>query len=144
MFTALWTFLGVIFGVVAGHRYPVHRSIGYARVFVELVALLSWLVGFIASAVHVGTQSCPLKDGMCGSVNVAVVLGSLETLLFLVTVPLTSTLVFFLHGSSSSNITNNNNANTRQVKEVEPEKSLQKDLPDEWQPEEKPYEKEDV
>ncbi|KAL1893013.1 hypothetical protein Sste5346_006694 [Sporothrix stenoceras] len=130
LFTAIWTVLGVIFGVFTGIRYPIQRSIGYARIVVEVVALVSWFVGFITSAVYVGSNECPLQDGVCGSVNLAVAIGTVEAILFLITAPLTSTQVFYPRSmdinkdSNPGHITDlimANNNGTPLVQEKEPE-----------------------
>ncbi|KAK9428563.1 membrane-associating domain-containing protein [Lipomyces doorenjongii] len=62
MFCAAWTFLGVIFLLIAGISFADHALIGYIRVAVEAVALLSWLAGFIAVAVNIGSNHSPAKD----------------------------------------------------------------------------------
>ncbi|CAK7236846.1 hypothetical protein SCUCBS95973_009748 [Sporothrix curviconia] len=106
LFTAVWTFLGAIFVLVAGLCYPVHRVVSYGR------------VAFITSAVYVATESCPLEDDVCGSINLAVGFGAIEALLFAVTAPLTTALVFFPPGNANINKINNNNLdhnNTRQA-----------------------------
>ncbi len=85
LFCAAWTCLGVIFLLVAGVIFAGHALIGYIRVAVEAVALLSWLAGFIAVAVNIGSSTCPTEENGCGSLKAAVVLGALEWLLFVVT-----------------------------------------------------------
>lgn len=143
MFTAIWTVLGVIFGVFTGIRYPIQRSIGYARIAIEVVALLSWFIGFITSATYVGSNACPLEDGVCGSVNLAVAFSTIEAILFLITAPLTSAHVFYPRSMdinrdvNPSHITdlivaNNNGAPPTQEKE--PEQMSTKDNQSmEWQ-----------
>jgi Membrane-associating domain len=94
MFCAAWTFLGVIFLLIAGIRFADHALIGYIRVAVEAVALLSWLAGFIAVAVNIGSDACPAEENHCRSIEAATVFGALEWLLFVITTTLTIKLVF--------------------------------------------------
>ncbi|WYZ38166.1 hypothetical protein EsH8_III_000080 [Colletotrichum jinshuiense] len=94
MFCAGWTFLGVIFLLIAGIIFADHSLIGYIRVAVEAVALLSWLAGFIAVAINIGTNACPAEENGCGSIKAATVFGALEWLLFMITTALTIKLVF--------------------------------------------------
>ncbi|KAH8688744.1 marvel domain-containing protein, partial [Talaromyces proteolyticus] len=94
MFCAGWTFLGVIFLLIAGIRFADHALIGYVRIAVEAVALLSWLAGFIAVAVNIGSNACPAEENSCGSLKTATVFGALEWLLFVITTTLTIRLVF--------------------------------------------------
>lgn len=94
MFCAGWTFLGVIFLLLAEINFTNHTLIGYIRVTVEAVALLSWLAGFIAVAVNIGSNACPAEEHHCGSLKAATVFGALEWLLFVITTTLTSKLVF--------------------------------------------------
>ncbi|KAJ5218762.1 marvel domain-containing protein [Penicillium cinerascens] len=94
MFCAGWTFLGVIFLLIAGNRFADHRLIGYIRVAVEAVALLSWTAGFIASAINIGTNACPAQENHCRAITAATVFGALEMLLFVITTTLTFKLVF--------------------------------------------------
>lgn len=94
MFCAGWTFLVVIFVLVAGVRFPDHAWIGYIRVAVETVALLSWLAGFIAVAVNIGTEGCPTGNNSCGSLKAATVFGAFEWLLSVITTVPTTMLVF--------------------------------------------------
>lgn len=144
LFTAIWTVLGVIFGVFTGIRYPIQRSIGYARIVIEVVALVSWFVGFITSAVYVGSNACPLEDGVCGSVNLAVAFGTIEAILFLITAPLTSAQVFYPRSmdlnrdANPSHITdlivaNNDGAPPNQEKEPEPMSLRNNNQSMEWQ-----------
>ena len=93
MFCAGWTFLGVIFLLIAGISFADHALIGYIRVAVEAVALLSWLAGFIAVAVNIGSNVCPAEENHCGSLKAATVFGALEWLLFVITTTLTIKLV---------------------------------------------------
>lgn len=95
MFCAAWTFLGVIFLLIAGISFADHALIGYIRVAVEAVALLSWLAGFVAVAVSVGGDACLAEgENRCGSLKAATVFGALEWLLFVITTTLTVKLVF--------------------------------------------------
>ncbi|KAF7552280.1 hypothetical protein G7Z17_g4435 [Cylindrodendrum hubeiense] len=94
MFCAAWTFLGVIFLLIAGISFADHAVIGYIRVAVEAVALLSWLAGFIAVAVEIGSNTCPAEENSCGILKAATVFGALEWLLFVITTILTIKLVF--------------------------------------------------
>src|ERR1700716_3733965 len=57
MFCAAWTVLIVIFHLVAGISFADRALIGYIRVAVEAVAVLSWLAGFIAVAVEISTDT---------------------------------------------------------------------------------------
>ncbi|KAH8680717.1 membrane-associating domain-containing protein [Xylariales sp. PMI_506] len=69
LFCAGWTFLAVIFHLVAGNRFPDHTLIGYVRVGVDAVAVLSWLAGFIAVAINIGSNSCPAEEHGCGPIK---------------------------------------------------------------------------
>ncbi|OAA59534.1 MARVEL-like domain protein [Niveomyces insectorum RCEF 264] len=93
LFCVAWTLLGVVFLVVAGVRFVDHVWIGYLRVAVEAVALLSWLAGFIAVAVNIGSSACPPEENHCGLLKAATVFGGLEFLLFAVTTSTTVQLV---------------------------------------------------
>lgn len=86
--------MGVIFLLDAGVRFADHLLIGYIRVAVEAVALLSWLAGFIAVAVNIGSNVCPAEENGCGAIIAATVFGGLEWLLFVMTTVLTVKLVF--------------------------------------------------
>ncbi|KAL1853789.1 hypothetical protein Plec18170_005181 [Paecilomyces lecythidis] len=94
IFCAAWTFLGVIFLLIAGISFPDHKLIGYVRVAVEAVAFLSWLAGFIAVAVNIGSNKCPVEENHCRSLKAATVFGALEWLLFVITTILTIKVVF--------------------------------------------------
>ena len=94
LFCAAWTFLGVIFLLITGIGFADHALIGYIRVAVEAVAFLSWLAGFIAVAVNIGSNACPAEESHCGSLKAATVFGALEWLLSVVTTILTIKLVF--------------------------------------------------
>ena len=94
MFCAGWTLLGVIFLLITGISFADHALIGYIRVAVEAVALLSWLAGFIAVAINIGSNTCPPEENGCGSLKAATVFGALEWLLFVITTIMTVKLVF--------------------------------------------------
>ncbi|GKZ86838.1 hypothetical protein AnigIFM56816_002768 [Aspergillus niger] len=95
IFCAGWTFLGVIFlFFAAGISFAEHAVIGSVSVIVEFVALLSWLAGFIAVAVNVGSTTCPAEENHCVLLKVAIVFGALEWLLFMITTIPTIKLVF--------------------------------------------------
>ncbi|RDW70115.1 hypothetical protein BP5796_08512 [Coleophoma crateriformis] len=94
MFCAGWTVLTVIFHLIAGVRFADRALIGYLRVAVEAVAVLSWLAGFIAVAVQISTDICSAGKHSCGSLTAATVFSGLEWLLFIVTVARTAMLVF--------------------------------------------------
>ncbi|KAL1888291.1 hypothetical protein Sste5346_009683 [Sporothrix stenoceras] len=106
LFCAAWTILGVIFLLFTGVRLAGHRLIGYARVAVESIALLSWLAGFIAVAVSIGSNGCPAEEsGGCGAITAATVFGALEWLLFVATTVLTVKLVFDRPRSAQTSMT---------------------------------------
>ncbi|ERT00999.1 hypothetical protein HMPREF1624_02235 [Sporothrix schenckii ATCC 58251] len=144
LFTAIWTALGVVFIVFIGIRHPIHSSFGYVRVVFEVVALLSWFIGFIASAAYVGQNDCPLEDGVCGSVNLAIAFGTIEAILFLISAPLTGTQVFYPGGFADNNNdhTSNNHitdyityrSDIRPVQEKQPDASSTKKESFEWLP----------
>lgn len=94
MFCAAWTVLIVIFHLISGITFADRALIGYVRVAVEAVAVLSWLAGFIAVAVQISTDTCPAGKSSCGSLKAATVFGTLEWLLFMVTAALTVMLFF--------------------------------------------------
>ena len=94
MFCAGWTFMGVIFLLIARISFADHALIGYIRVAVEAVALLSWVAGFIAMAINIGSNTCPAEENRCGALKAATVFGALEWLLFVITTTLTVKLVF--------------------------------------------------
>lgn len=94
MFCAAWTILNVIFHLIAGINFADRALIGYVRVAVESVAVLSWLAGFIAVAVQIPTGACSTGKNSCGSLKTAAIFGAFEWLLFMVTVALTAMLVF--------------------------------------------------
>ena len=94
MFCAAWTVLIVIFHLIARISFVDHPLIGYIRVAVEAVAVLSWFAGFIAVAVQISTDTCSAGKNSCGSLKAATVFGAFEWLLFMVTAALTVMLVF--------------------------------------------------
>ncbi|KFY23149.1 hypothetical protein V493_06050 [Pseudogymnoascus sp. VKM F-4281 (FW-2241)] len=94
MFCAAWTVLIVIFHLIAGISFADRALIGYIRVAVEAVAVLSWLAGFIAVAVQISTDTCSAGKNSCGSLKAATVFGAFEWLLFVVTAALTVMHVF--------------------------------------------------
>lgn len=94
MFCAGWTFLGVFFLLIARVRYADHALAGYFRLVVEAIAFLSWLAGFIAVAVNIGSHQCPAEENGCGPLMAATVFGAFEWLLFLFTMIITMDLVF--------------------------------------------------
>ena len=94
MFCAGWTVLIVIFHFIAIIIFADRALIGYIRIAVESVAVLSWLAGFIAVAVQISTDTCSAGKSSCGSLKAATVFGAFEWLLFIVTAALTVMLVF--------------------------------------------------
>lgn len=102
LFCAGWTVLGVAFLLVAGVRCAESAVVGYMRVAVEAIALLSWFAGFIAVAVNIGTTTCPIDEHGCGAITAAAVFGALEWLLFIATTLFTVKLVFDLPRSRKS------------------------------------------
>lgn len=66
----------------------------YIRFVVEAVAFFSWLAGFIAVAVNIGSHECPAEENRCGLLKAATVFGALEWLLFSITTIITTKLVF--------------------------------------------------
>ena len=94
MFCAAWTVLIIIFHLIAGISFADRALIGYIRVAIETVAVLSWLAGFIAVAVQISTDTCSEGKNSCGSLKAATIFGAFEWLLFMVTAALTVMLVF--------------------------------------------------
>lgn len=94
MFCAAWTFLGVFFLVIARVRYADHALVSYFRLAIEAIAFLSWLAGFIAVAINIGSQACPAVENGCGLLKTATAFGALEWLLFVFTTTITLRLVF--------------------------------------------------
>lgn len=94
MFCAAWTVLIVIFHLISGISFADRAFIGYIRVTVEAVAVLSWLAGFIAVAVQISTDTCSAGKSSCGSLKAATVFGAFEWLFFMVTAALTVMLFF--------------------------------------------------
>ncbi|KAK3310793.1 uncharacterized protein B0T15DRAFT_489448 [Chaetomium strumarium] len=94
IFCAGWTVLTLIVHPNAGIIFADRAFIGYVRVAVEAVAVLSWLVGFIAVAVEIRTAACSAGRDSCVSLITASVFGAFEwLLLFMVTAALTAMLV---------------------------------------------------
>ncbi|KAJ5936595.1 marvel domain-containing protein [Penicillium verhagenii] len=91
MFCAGWTILDVIFVCIAGIG---HTLIGYISIAAEVVSVLSWLAGWIAMAVNIGSNQCPEEEHGCGALEVATTFGALEFLLFVITTALTVQLIF--------------------------------------------------
>lgn len=94
MFCAGWTVLLVIFHLITGIAFADRPLIGYIRVAIEAVAVLSWLAGFIAVAVQISTDTCSAGGKSCRLLEAATVFGAFEWLLFMVTAALTATPVF--------------------------------------------------
>ncbi|KAJ5714933.1 uncharacterized protein N7483_012114 [Penicillium malachiteum] len=94
IFCAGWTFLDVIFALIAGIRFGHSKLIGYICLVTEAVALLSWLAGFIAVAINIESNECPTEENGCGLLKAATVFGALEWLLFMVTTMPTIKFVF--------------------------------------------------
>jgi hypothetical protein len=94
MFCAAWTVLVIMIQLIAGMSFTDRVWIGYIRVAVEGVAVLSWPAGFIAVAVNIPTNVCSEGVDSCGALKVATVFGAFEWLLFMVTVTWTFMLVF--------------------------------------------------
>ncbi|KAJ5712801.1 hypothetical protein N7493_009269 [Penicillium malachiteum] len=94
MFCAGWTFLDVIFVTIAGLRFGHSKLIGYICIATEAIALLSWLAGFIAVAINIGSNECPAEENGCGLLKAATVFGALEWLLLMVTTMPTIKFVF--------------------------------------------------
>lgn len=93
VFCGAWTVLGVVYLLFAGNRDG--KWIGYSRVVVELVAVLSWFGGFIAVAVNIPSDTCKEADDRCATLAAATAFGALDWLLFAVTSALTIKAVFF-------------------------------------------------
>ncbi|PYH92818.1 hypothetical protein BO71DRAFT_442186 [Aspergillus ellipticus CBS 707.79] len=94
LFCAAWTVLSVIFHLIPGISYTDHGVIDYIGVAVEAVALLSWLAGFVAVSVNIGSNACPAEENGCGTLIAGTVFGAVEWLLFMITAALTIKLVF--------------------------------------------------
>ncbi|KAJ5626190.1 hypothetical protein N7510_002499 [Penicillium lagena] len=105
MFCAGWTVLIVIFHLIAGISFADRALLGYIRVAVEAVAVLSWLAGFIAVAVQISTDTCSTGKSSCGLLKAATVFGAIEWLLFMVTAALTTMLVFNSSRKPSTSMT---------------------------------------
>ncbi|CAK7221809.1 hypothetical protein SBRCBS47491_004654 [Sporothrix bragantina] len=95
LFCAVWTVF-VVFLVLAASRFYGYGMLGYVRVFVEVIALLSWFAGFIAVAVNISGSNgyCPAEEKGCAPLQVATAFGALEWALFVVTTTVTCSLVF--------------------------------------------------
>lgn len=78
-----------IFHVVARTSFADRVWIGYVRVAIEAVAVLSWLAGFIAVAVQISSYSCSTGKSPCRLLEAATVFGAVEWLLFMITAALT-------------------------------------------------------
>ncbi|EEA22135.1 hypothetical protein TMatcc_008437 [Talaromyces marneffei ATCC 18224] len=94
LFCAVWTLLIVIFHLIAGIYFADRALIGYIRVGVEAVAVLSWLAGFIAVAIQIPTGTCSEEKNSCALLKAATVFGACEWLLFMFTATQTFKLVF--------------------------------------------------
>ncbi|KFZ08651.1 hypothetical protein V502_09240 [Pseudogymnoascus sp. VKM F-4520 (FW-2644)] len=94
MFCAGWTVIIVIFDLISRTRFADRALIGYIRVAVEAVAVLSWLAGFIAVAVQISGGACSVGESSCGPLKAATVFGAFEWLLFMATAALTVMSVF--------------------------------------------------
>jgi hypothetical protein len=93
LFCATWTVVAVVFALLTGNVIPDRAFVGYARVAVEVVAVLSWFAGWITVAVDIGTGACEEGYISCGALKVATVFGSFEWLLFVGTAYLTTSFV---------------------------------------------------
>ncbi|KAJ5802708.1 uncharacterized protein N7503_005158 [Penicillium pulvis] len=89
LFCAALTVVIVIFYSITGIILADSVWIGYVRVALEAVAVLSWLAGFIAVAVQISNDTCATGNSSCGLLEAATVFGALEWLLFMVTAALT-------------------------------------------------------
>jgi hypothetical protein len=85
IFCAGWTVLVVVFQLIADRALLDRAYIGYIRVAVEMVALLSWFAGWIAVAVDIGTGACAKGYVSCGALKAATVFGAMDWLLFVFT-----------------------------------------------------------
>ncbi|USP81241.1 uncharacterized protein yc1106_08515 [Curvularia clavata] len=95
IFCAGWTVLVVIFYYVAEKALTRHLWVGYIRIAVEAIALLSWFAGWIAVAVNIGTGACADSYVSCGALKAATVFGAFEWLLFMVTAFFTVSWFFY-------------------------------------------------
>jgi len=80
----------VIFVLFARAKFTDHALTTFICVIVEAIALLSWTAGFVAVAVNIGTQACPVES--CRLLRTAVVFGAFEWLLFVITTSMTAML----------------------------------------------------
>lgn len=94
IFCAGWTVLTVVFDLICRTRFTDRALVGYIRVAVEAVAVLSWLAGFITVAVQISGGACSVGESSCGPLKAATVFGAFEWLLFVVTAALTVMSVF--------------------------------------------------
>lgn len=78
MFCAVWTFLVVIFLVVAEWRFQEHLLVAIARVALDVVTLFFWFGGFIAVATGLDARSCPAGNTFCSSIKTATVFGAFD------------------------------------------------------------------
>lgn len=85
IFCAAWTVLVVVFHYVAEKAVVDRPLVGYIRIAVEAVALLSWFAGWIAVAVNIRTGACAEGYVSCGALKAATFFGAVEWLLFMVT-----------------------------------------------------------
>ncbi|CAK7230963.1 hypothetical protein SCUCBS95973_007751 [Sporothrix curviconia] len=94
LFCAVWSILGVVCLILASVFFAPRRLTSYIFLAVEGIAVLSWLAGFVATAVNVGTSTCPAEENGCGAIIAATVFAALEFLLFSMTTTMTYKLVF--------------------------------------------------
>ncbi|CAG5163218.1 uncharacterized protein ALTATR162_LOCUS6386 [Alternaria atra] len=92
LFCAAWTILVVIFQLVSGGTFGEHPLIGYIRVGVEIVAVLSWFAGWIAAAANIGTSACSADHGSCSAIKAGTAFAALTWLLFMFTTAMTISL----------------------------------------------------
>lgn len=83
MFCAAWTVLLVAFQLVSGNILAERAFLGYVPVTVEVVALLSWIAGWIAVAVDIGTGACLERFSSCRALKVLTVFGAIQWMLFM-------------------------------------------------------------
>ncbi|CAK7230240.1 hypothetical protein SEUCBS140593_007518 [Sporothrix eucalyptigena] len=95
LFCAAWAILGVVAIMLATIFLSHRRFTGYICLAVEAIALLSWLAGFIAVAVNLGSSTCPAEEHGCGAVIAATVFAALEFVLFSGSTTMTYKLVFY-------------------------------------------------
>lgn len=95
MFCAGWTVLVVMFCYVSEKVLMDYLWVGYIRIAVEAIALLSWFAGWIAVAVNIGTGACADNYVSCGALKAATVFGAFEWLLFMATAFFTVSWFFY-------------------------------------------------